>query len=360
LPVRVRGIQSLGRAHDAIGPGNRVALNLAGVEHTEVMRGDAVVEAGRWRPTTRFDARLQVLDALDHEVSRRGAYVAYAGSGEFPVKVRVLGRGGTGTILPGDEGLVRIHVATPLPLLPGDRLVLRESGRNETVGGVEVLDVAPVLPASKAAPDRSVDRVVAERGWVRADELEALTGERRAATVGGWVTASGVVEALAAEVAAAVAAAGPLGLDVATLDERRRTVLGGLAGVEVVNGRARVAEVRDPLADHPFVAALAAGGFAPPAADGVDRAELRALIQRGLVVERDGIWFHPDAIEAAAQVAARLLAAQPDGYTMAEFRDAVGATRKFALPLAAELDARGVTRRRGDLRIGGPRLPTTG
>jgi selenocysteine-specific elongation factor len=360
LPVRVRGLQSLGRAHDAIGPGNRVALNLAGVEHTEVMRGDAVVEAGRWRPTTRFDARLQVLDALDHEVSRRGAYVAYAGSGEFPVKVRVLGRGGTGTILPGDEGLVRIHVATPLPLLPGDRLVLRESGRNETVGGVEVLDVAPVLPASKAAPDRSVDRVVAERGWVRADELEALTGERRAATVGGWVTASGVVEALAAEVAAAVAAAGPLGLDVATLDERRRTVLGGLAGVEVVNGRARVAEVRDPLADHPFVAALAAGGFAPPAADGVDRAELRALIQRGLVVERDGIWFHPDAIEAAAQVAARLLAAQPDGYTMAEFRDAVGATRKFALPLAAELDARGVTRRRGDLRIGGPRLPTTG
>jgi selenocysteine-specific elongation factor len=157
-----------------------------------------------------------------------------------------------------------------------------------------------------------------------------------------------------------VAAAGPLGLDVATRDERRRTVLGGLAGVEVVNGRARVAEVRDPLADHPFVAALAAGGFAPPAADGVDRAELRALIQRGLVVERDGIWFHPDAIEAAAQVAARLLAAQPDGYTMAEFRDAVGATRKFALPLAAELDARGVTRRRGDLRIGGPRLPTTG
>ncbi len=360
LPVRVRGIQSLGRAHDVIGPGNRVALNLAGVDHTEVVRGDAVVEPGRWRPTTRFDARLRVLEALDHEVSRRGAYVAYAGSGEFPVKVRVLGRGGTGTILPGDEGLVRVQVATPLPLLPGDRLVLRESGRNETVGGVEVLDVAPVLPASKAAPDRSVERVIAERGWVRADELEAMTGEQRPATVGAWVTAPGVVEALAAEVAAAVAAAGPLGLDVATLDDRRRAVLGDLPGIEVIAGRARVAEVRDPLADHPFVAALAAGGFAPPAADGVDRAELRALIQRGLVVERDGIWFHPAAVDEAARVAARLLAAQPDGYTMAEFRDAVGATRKFALPLAAELDARGVTRRRGDLRIGGPRLPAAG
>ena len=62
--------------------------------------------------------------------------------------------------------------------------MLRESGRDETVGGGEVLDVAPVLPASKARPDRSVERVIAERGWVDADELEALTGERRDPTLG--------------------------------------------------------------------------------------------------------------------------------------------------------------------------------
>ena len=66
------------------------------------------------------------------------------------------------------------------PLLPGDRYVLRETGRDETVGGGEVLDVAPVLPASRARPDRRIERVVAERGWVDADELEALTGECRA------------------------------------------------------------------------------------------------------------------------------------------------------------------------------------
>jgi selenocysteine-specific elongation factor len=38
-------------------------------------------------------------------------------------------------------------------------------------------------------------------------------------------------------------------------------------------------------------------------------------------------------------------------------RDGLGTTRKHALPLLAQLDATGVTRRRGDLRIGGPRLP---
>ena len=113
----------------------------------------------------------------------------------------------------------------------------------------------------------------------------------------------------------------------------------------------------DALAGHPFLAALEAGGFSPPGPDGVDRAELRELTRRGLVVERDGMWFAPSAVDAAAGVAASLLAAQPEGFTMSDFRDAIGTSRKHALPLANELDARGVTRRRGDVRIAGPRLP---
>jgi selenocysteine-specific elongation factor len=134
-------------------------------------------------------------------------------------------------------------------------------------------------------------------------------------------------------------------------------VLDGIETIAVSGGRARLAERRDPLADHPFLTSLAAGGFAPPAADGVDRAELRQMIQRGLIVERDGVWFAPSAIDDAALVAARLLVTRPGGFTVAEFRDAVAVTRKHALPLVAELDARGVTRRRGDLRVAGPRLP---
>src|SRR5213078_4800868 len=92
-------------------------------------------------------------------------------------------------IEPGGEGFVRLHLPVALPLVPGDRFVLRESGRQETVGGGEVLDVAPVLPAGRARPSRAVDRVVAERGWVDAGELERLTGERRSPDVGRWVVA---------------------------------------------------------------------------------------------------------------------------------------------------------------------------
>ena len=110
-----------------------------------------------------LDASLKVLDDLDHHVSRRGSFVAYFGSGEYPIRLRILG---PNSIKPGSTGLVRLFTSKPLPLLPGDRFILRESGREETIGGGEVLDVDPIIKASKAKPDRSITRVIKERGWI--------------------------------------------------------------------------------------------------------------------------------------------------------------------------------------------------
>jgi selenocysteine-specific elongation factor len=352
--VRVRSIQSHGARRDRIAPGNRVALNLGGVDHSELQRGHAVINHSQWRPTIRFDATLTVLPSLTHVVSRRGAYFAYIGSGEHPVRVRVLG---PESIAPGTTGLVRLHLASPLPLVMGDRFVLRESGRDETVGGGEVLDVAPTLPASKARPTAEVDRVVAERGWTTADDLEALTGVARSPTLGNWVVDPDALLATRASVHARISASDDLGLDIATLDARERAVLSLLDDVQVDAGRARPTTARDPFLDHPFLAVLAATGATPPDATAVDRAELRELVRRKLVVELDGICFHPSAVDRAAVVAAELLRARPDGFTMSQFREALGATRKHAVPLGTELDRRGITRRRGDVRIAGPRLP---
>lgn len=364
--VRLRSIQTLGQTVPHIGAGNRVALNLTGVEHTEVGRGDAVVFGRQWMPTARFDASLQILDRLDHEVSRRGAYIAYIGSGEFPARVRVLG---PDALFPGESGLVRLHLTVALPLLPGDRYILRESGRAETIGGGEVLDIHPVLPASKARPDRDVQRVVRERTWVLATDLELLTGVELEPTIGPWVVPPNVLDDVADNVRRRVIEAGPIGIDIAAFDDHERAVLGQfgrldrlsrlgqLDDVTIDNGRVRLAEVRDPLADHAYLAALFDGRFAPPDATGVTRADLRQLIQRHLVVERDGVFFHSATIDDAARIASALLAENPDGFTVSQFRDATASTRKHVLPLLAELDSRGITRRRDDLRLGGPRLP---
>ena len=352
--VRVRGLQSLKESHERVPPGSRVAVNLSGVSRDEVARGHVLVRPDQWHATRTFDASLRVLGSLDHEVSRRGAYQAYVGSGEHPATLRVLG---TEAIFPDDEGFVRLRLPEALPLLPGDRYVLRESGRDETVGGGEVLDVAPVVAASKARPSRSVDRVVAEREWVDADLLERLTGERRAPTVGHWVVAEATIEAGLAALVAAVDTAGPLGLDAATLSSRQRALLPRVGGVVVDGGRVRHAAAADPLAGHPYVAALEASPFAPPDPADVSRAELHELVRRGMVVERDGFYFAPAAIEAAGRRLATVLAENPEGFTVAQARDALGTTRKHALPLLAILDTSGVTRRRGDLRVAGPRLP---
>jgi len=352
--VRIRSIQSHGALVDAIGPGHRVALNLAGIDHHEVVRGNAIVIASHWRPSARVDATLDVLDSIDHVVSRRGAYLAYIGSGEWPVRIRILG---PESIRPGGSGLVRLHLAHPLALVGGDRFVLRESGRSETVGGGEILDVAPVLPASRARPDRSVERLVAEHGWITVDDLEALTGEQATPTLEQWVVAPAALDAVVTGIRARVAAAGSAGLDLAALDARERAALATLTELRTDGGRVLAADASDDLADHPVVAMLRDGGLAPPAPTGIDRGALRELIRRGTLVERDGIAFHRDAIDDAAQRAALLLRDHPDGVTVSQLREVFGVSRKYAVPLAAELDARGITRRRDDLRIAGPRLP---
>jgi selenocysteine-specific elongation factor len=171
------------------------------------------------------------------------------------------------------------------------------------------------------------------------------------------VTAPGELDETRERLRRAVTDAGELGLDVALLGARERAVLALTPDLVVASGRVRPVAAQDTLAEHPYLRALAAGALAPPPPDGVDRATLRELVKRGYAVERDGIWFHAGAIDAASRTAAALLAEHPEGFTVAQFRDRTGATRKFALPLLNELDARGVTRRRDDVRIAGPRLP---
>ncbi len=352
--ARIRGLQSLHANRTKVGPGNRVALNLSGISHDELSRGDVLVDAKQWHVTRRVDGRLKVLDAIDHPVTRRGAHLAYLGSGEFPVRVRVLG---PAEVQPGGQGAVRLHLPVGLPLLPGDRFILRESGRGETLGGGEILDVDPIVPAARARPDRRVERVIAERGRVDVDDLFRLTGERRSADVGNWAVDPAVLKSSRAELEEAIATAGSLGLDIAKLDDFGRVLLETVEGVVVDHGHARAADAVDALTGHAYIDALQASPFTPPDPAGIDRAELRELVRRGDVIEVKGVYFAASAVSAAARVVAELLSRKPDGVTVAEVRDEWDTSRKYAIPLLSYLDNNGITRRRGDLRIGGPRLP---
>lgn len=354
VTVRVRALQSHHRSLTRAAPGTRLAVNLGGIDHDRLARGDVLIRGDQWHLTPRVDVELDVLDRLDHEVSRRGAHLLYIGSGEHPVRMRILG---PDALLPGEAGRARLHLARRLPLMVGDRFVLRESGRGETIGGGRILDVDPVRPASKAAPDGTVETIVHERGWVPVDHLERMTGARRSPDLGDWVVDPVVRDAAVASLRAAIDEAGPLGLELARLDVRERAVLDTLDDIDIDGTHVRAGGAVDHLPEHPFLAALEAEPFAPPPPDDVDRADLREMVRRGLVVEEGGLFFAPSAIDEAARIVARMLAEQPDGVTVAEIREAWGTSRKYALPLLARLDGTGVTRRRDDVRIAGRRLP---
>ncbi len=362
--VRVRGLQSHYQTLDRAEPGCRLAVNLTGISHHEAVRGQALVRPGQWHVTGVFDATLSVLGSIGHPLSRRGAYVAHIGSGDFPVRLQLIG--GIAKIEPGHQGLVRIRLSsrTGVPLLPGDRFVLRESGRSETVGGGEVLDVEPVLPARRSTPSRSVQRVVRERGWVDVAKLARLTGEKVSPTVDRWVVDPDVLASIRDQIIESCRAAGSRGVDLAGFDHRHRAVLGlGIGGITIHGDRVLVeSEAKDELSEgaQQVLARLEASPWSPPAFELKDRGTLRELERRGVAIEVGDTWFASSAVDAAIGVVAGLLGRNPQGFTVAEARDALGTTRKHAVPLLGHLDSIGVTRRRGDLRVAGPRLPAVG
>jgi selenocysteine-specific elongation factor len=354
VPVRVRDLQSYARHVRVATPGRRLAVNVAGADRRMVARGAALVRPGQWHRCSIADASLVALPGLGHAVSRRGAYLAHLGTGEQAVRLRVLG--GSDAVAPGETGVIRLWLSVPLPLVPGDRYVLRDAGRREVIGGGTLLDVAPVLPATKAAPSISRDRVVAERGWVDAKLLEQLIGEPASPTLGRWVVDPGALAEARAAVAARVEAAGPSGLDVSLLSERERTVAERLPDLTVNHGIARRKGEDTDLADHPYLRSLRASPFNPPLPDRVDRNDLRRLVRSGLVVETNGVWFAASAIDEAIDLIAGLIARSPTGVRVSDVRDALGTSRRFVLPLLFHLDAAGVTRRDGDMRTAGPAM----
>ena len=373
IAVRVRGLESYGRRIDVADPGRRLAVNLAGIDRHVAARGAALVRPGQWHRCRIADASLVTLPGLAHPVSHRGAYLAHLGTGEQAVRLRVIGR--ATDVAPGSTGLVRLWLSAPLPLAPGDRFVLRDAGRREVVGGGTLLDVAPVLAVTRAHPSSSVGRVVAERGWVDAGDLERLTGAPATPTLGHWVVDPGALEEARRRVLERVRGAGTPGLDLSVLDERGRAVASTLSELTVSHGIARLASAHETgrprqvpdevgaaasdadLLDHPYLAGLRSDPYMPPLPDGVDRNDLRRLVRSGLVVETNGVWFASSALEEAAQRIAARLERAPEGVRVSDVRDLLGASRKYVLALLAHFDSSGVTRRNGDFRVAGPKMP---
>ena len=398
--VRIRGLQQLHVTVQAAEPG-RVAVNVANVGRTQIRRGDALV-AGPWQEATTVDAWARSLG--DRPIRGKGAWHLHAGSAERQVQVRPL----EGEVGPSG-GMVRLRFDPPLPLAPGDRFVLRESGARQTVGGGVVLDPdAPRTLRGRTSrqrrqeqlevrhralasgdPQRLVRAAAAERGAVSSARLGALTGLSDALAAAGsaglvplggawadpdafdrWRTATvtWLEEFHAGEPLAAGAPRARLGGVVtgagcppAFADAALDALVS--AGVLVTDGpsfrlpghRVVLDETQTVVRDR-LLTALEKDAFNPPDLEdaardaGADTALLRALEADGDLVRLTGrVAFTGAALVRAIELL-RALHAEHGPFTAGQARERLGSTRKFVVPLLEELDRRGVTRRVGDRR----------
>jgi selenocysteine-specific elongation factor len=141
---RVRGLQTHGVARDRAEPGVRCAVNLQGLEVSDLSRGDVVSRPGALTSTISADVELWWL-ASSPLVEGSVSIEFLSGTAERRARLAPIGTDG---FVPGTKCFARLHVDDgPVPLLPGDRFIARSFARNDaaggTVGGGIVLDIAP-------------------------------------------------------------------------------------------------------------------------------------------------------------------------------------------------------------------------
>ena len=353
-PVRVRGLEALGRPVSAVSGVARVALDLAGQVPEDIGRGSALLTPAAWERTDVVDVRLRG-DAVPPQRP-----MLHVGATAVEVHVRPLA---------GD--LVRLRLERPMPLRIGDRALLRDPG-SRSLWGVAVLDPAPpplrrrgaatARAAALAGADGTLADEVARRGVVRRTWLRRLgavgtTPPDGAVTVGDWMVSPERAGALRRRLAEAVSTAStPLepGLTLAAAARALRLPGPDLVAalvqppLRVAGGRvlpaddglpaplaAALARLTDHLAEQPFGA---------PHADrlaelGLDPAIVAALARGGHVLRLGDTVLLPGATDEAV----RRLRELPEPFTASAARQALGTSRRVALPLLAHLDRTGRT-----------------
>src|SRR5437660_347449 len=288
-PARIRGLQVHNAKVESVGPGSRVAANLAGVEKEEVARGDVLSAPGVVRSTRRIDAHVRVLRSAPQPLRHGAEVLLHAGTADVACRVIVLGAGEVGA---GGEGWAQLFLERPIAAAGLDRFVLRVPSPAATIAGGTFLDVAPRRhQRHDPAVVESLQRRAA--GEVLAEELRKYP---RGVTVSALLNAAAAADGGALD-----------GLDARRIGD---WVFGGDAW------RATAARVSDELAAY---------HAAHPMRPGTAREELRSrlgfssaafasvvkgLLEDGRVVDRDGaigLPAHEVRLEAQTGPAAELL-----------------------------------------------------
>ena len=378
LSTRVRGLQSHEIDIDRAEPGTRTAINLSGVERRLITRGALLASPGQMRTTRHFLANVRTVRSFGEGLTAKGALHLHVGSGAWPVRLLPV----SGEVIE-NRGQALLTVDADLPLVMGDRFILRDVGRRAVTAGGQVLEpaptgrlnriaaaVAPLEATLRGTPDDRAQALLEARGTAALSDLEVDSG-------GGTPSEGLLSETSAASSAEAEKLAAALEArlrDYQTGNPLRpgapKASLATGLGIAVDMLDALVAAA-DQIADNGATlrtldfsvglgaedeaawaaaeAKLRSSGLAVPRASrlGLDDELLYALVRSGRLVQiSDEVFYLRDQLD---EILERLTVLE-DGFTVADFRDLLDVSRRQAVPLLEWLDANGWTSRHGDLR----------
>lgn len=403
---RVRGLQSHRVKVERAQPGSRTAVNLSGIAVEEIERGHVLTTPGWLRPTTLLDARLRLIPEAPEPLEQNDEVDFFIGAAETLARVTLLD---AERIEPGGEGWVQFRFAEPVVAVRGDRFIIRRPSPGVTIGGGIVVDAHPrrhrrfrpeviraleilasgtpqelVLQVLDRQP-RELREVIQQVGLPEAEvraTVEELVGREEITLLGTesalapttLLVRSDALRALGASLARLLSAyheRHPLRRGMPREEARSRLGLPPRAFDEVVAALARQGEIVEEadtvrLPHHQirftpeqqaridrYLAALRSQPYSPPspAEFELEPELVAALVDTGAIVRVDeGIVFARETFEEIQRAVLELIDRQ-GSLTLAQFRDHVGTSRKYAQAVLEYLDQRRVTRRVGDARV---------
>ena len=405
--ARVRGLQVHGSSAEQAVAGQRTAVNLAGVQMEELARGMTLAAPGVFEPVQKLDVQISLLKDAKPLKNRARVHL-HAFTSETIAEVALYG---TTELKPGGTAFAQLRSAEPLLLLPGDRAILRQFSPVITIGGAVVLDAFP-LPRQKQEQRQSflqtlssgnrqesllarisrrgheglsLAAVVRETGLkqsVLQPVIQGLIQQKQVTQMGEFLLSSEAVQKIRARLVTDLEAfhkANPLVAGISKEELRvklglHQTVMENLLAQLVRDKKAEVSgeqvrlagrgvELKDEeaKAKEQIEKAFADAGLKVPLMKEVleklpvDKTRAQKLVtlllrDRVLVKLADDLVFHQAALQNLRQLMAAQKTKNPK-IDVATFKDLLGVTRKYAIPLLEYLDQQRVTRRVGDERI---------
>ncbi len=139
ISSKVRGLQTHGRSVEKAYAGQRTGINLQGIDRDELKRGDVVVSPQRFTPTKIIDAKLDLLPSSPIVKSKSLVHF-YTGTSESIARIIIYDRE---EIMPGESCFCQYRLQLPVVTLSGDRYIIRRFSPLETIGGGQILDSHP-------------------------------------------------------------------------------------------------------------------------------------------------------------------------------------------------------------------------